>query len=38
LIEAQKNPEAELSPKVAVDTIGEDCERVGDIKAAIYFN
>jgi tetratricopeptide (TPR) repeat protein len=36
LVEARKkDPQAQLWPEVAVDIIGEDYQRVGDIKAAI---
>ena len=36
LMEArQRDPEAQLWPEVAVDIIGEDYQRVGDIKTAI---
>jgi pimeloyl-ACP methyl ester carboxylesterase len=36
LVEArEKDPQAQLWPEVAVDIIGEDYQRVGDIKAAI---
>jgi tetratricopeptide (TPR) repeat protein len=31
----KKDPQAQLWPEVAVDIIGEDYQRVGDIKAAI---
>jgi pimeloyl-ACP methyl ester carboxylesterase len=36
LVEARKkDPQAQLWPEVAVDIIGEDYQRVGDVKAAI---
>jgi hypothetical protein len=38
LIEGQKDPEAELCPKVTVDTTGMIVSALGDIKTAIQFS